>query len=156
MLVVRRNTVALISCLFYSFCSITMVLGNKLLMTGEIGQVGKGAPFSLLMFQSAIVAVVLLMGRALGLFSFESFDCAVAIRWLPLNVLFIGDFLEFSILDVQGMGELRPSAFLSSFEVYGPTVAEGNLLYSGLTDEDWELQETGDLTKETYKLVMTQ
>ena len=74
----------------------------------------------------------------------------------PLNVLFIGDFLEFSILDVQGMGELRPSAFLSSFQVYGPTVAEGNLLYSGLTNEDWELQETGDLSKETYKLVMTQ
>ena len=88
-LVVQRNAVALISCLFYSFCSITMVLGNKLLMTGEIGTVGKGAPFSLLMFQSAIVAVILLVGRALGLFSFEPFDCAVAVRWLPLNVLFI-------------------------------------------------------------------
>ena len=66
MLVVQRNTMALISCVFYSFCSITMVLGNKLLMTGEIGQVGKGAPFSLLMFQSAIVAVVSLLIEPTG------------------------------------------------------------------------------------------
>jgi len=85
--VVLQNTTAVASSLFYSICSISMVLGNKLLMSTF--EPCKQAPFSVLIFQSAVVTVLLLGARALRLVDFPAFDVATALKWLPVNVGFV-------------------------------------------------------------------
>lgn len=87
MAVAKQNAVAIASCLFYSFCSISMVLGNKLLMS-RFGAC-KQAPFGVLAFQSAVVTALLLSARALKVVDFPAFDTATALRWLPVNVGFV-------------------------------------------------------------------
>ena len=85
--VVLQNTTAVASSLFYSICSISMVLGNKLLMSTFAPC--KQAPFSVLIFQSAVVTVLLLGARLLKLVDFPAFDVATALKWLPVNVGFV-------------------------------------------------------------------
>ena len=85
--VVKQQSVAIASCLFYSFCSISMVLGNKLLMS-NFGAC-KQAPFGVLAFQSAVVTLLLLSARALKFVEFPAFDATTALKWLPVNLGFV-------------------------------------------------------------------
>ena len=85
--VIKQQSAAIASCLFYSFCSISMVLGNKLLMS-HFGAC-KHAPFGVLAFQSAVVTVLLLAARAAALVDFPAFDIVTALKWLPVNVGFV-------------------------------------------------------------------
>eukprot|EP01079_Euglenida_sp_SAG-EU17-18_P008571 gene8571-7821_t len=81
------STTAISSCLFYSIYSISMVLGNKFLMSHF--HPCRDAPFALLAFQSVPVCLALLACRAAGLVTWPAFSWNTAWKWLPVNVGFV-------------------------------------------------------------------
>ena len=83
--------VPLLSCTMYTFCSVSMVLANKLISTSLPEEGRKSLPqISVILFQ-CVVAVLLAEGaKFLKIIDYAPFNLAVARQWLPLNLIFIG------------------------------------------------------------------
>ena len=78
---------ALVSCLMYSLCSVSMVLVNKTLMTTY----GYGYPMVLLFFQCCCSLMLLSCANVAGLI--PRFDFKLSrdrvVTWIPVNIFFI-------------------------------------------------------------------
>jgi len=73
----------LMSCLLYSFCSISMVLTNKLLASSL-------PPISLLAMQNLVATVCVMSCKYLGFVEYNDFEWKMAMAWLPVNIIFVG------------------------------------------------------------------
>lgn len=77
---------AFLSCLAYTFCSITMVLANKGLASGY----PKGVDFITIALQSVIAVVLVLACDGLGWIQLGTrFEKEIALKWLPVNSFFV-------------------------------------------------------------------
>lgn len=76
---------AVASCLAYSFFSISMVLANKLVLSGyEVTQT-----FSLLLWQTVCTLALILAARHWNIVHFDAFQPSRAWLWLPVNLCFL-------------------------------------------------------------------
>ena len=81
------NRQAVASSLGYSCASIAMVLLNKALLSSyQVKQ-----PLSLLAWQSGISALLLYAVKWAGLQKIEDLNIETAKKWLPTNLLFLGE-----------------------------------------------------------------
>lgn len=99
-----RRGEAIASCVAYSFCSISMVLANKAL----VSTMQFRSPLLLTFLQNG-VAVLLVVGCGqLGLLEYDKLQAETARKWLPVNVLFtlmlLTSFLRCVPEQCAGMG----------------------------------------------------
>jgi GDP-mannose transporter len=75
-----------LSLIIYSGCSISMILLNKLV----IDTYHLNYPMGLLVLQNGCALLLVAILKKLGLVHYPDFDRKVAMKWLPLTVLFVG------------------------------------------------------------------
>ena len=79
-----------------------MILVNKLVLTAYHWE----APCSLMLFQNAVVTVVVLGLRAMGAVSVDPINLRMCLIWLPVNAIFVAmlvsSFCALQFLQVQG------------------------------------------------------
>lgn len=75
---------AVLSSIAYSFCSISMVLANKMIVSGY----NFDAPFMLCFLQNLVAFLAVYISRAAGAIDAESFNWHKMKLWLPVNVVF--------------------------------------------------------------------
>ncbi|CUG91729.1 lipophosphoglycan biosynthetic protein, putative [Bodo saltans] len=75
-----------LSLIIYSGCSISMILLNKLV----IDTYHLNYPMGLLVLQNGCALLLVAVLKKLGLVHYPDFDRKVAMKWLPLTVLFVG------------------------------------------------------------------
>lgn len=80
----------IILCILYSFCSISMTLSNKYILTVYEFDFN----LFLLILQNGICVLLLLVARKLNWIEFEGLDRKKIINWIPLNILFVGMLLS--------------------------------------------------------------
>ena len=73
------------SCAMYVGSSTLMVLTNKWLAT----TLAINAPLSLLLMQNCVATILVRTFKAFGFVEYADFDTKVALKWLPVNVLFV-------------------------------------------------------------------
>lgn len=80
---------AVLACLLYSFCSVSMVLVNKSLASSYNHFLEKGNLNVLLVIFQAITAVLAVeFSKKMGWVDYPSFDVNTARQWAPVNILF--------------------------------------------------------------------
>lgn len=94
---------AIASCLAYSCCSISMVVANKAILSSyEFNY-----HMVLLFFQTGCSFALTIMWAKLGYFELEPFDMKIAMKWFPVNLLFLGmlfsGYLSLQLLTVPMM-----------------------------------------------------
>ncbi|GBG23893.1 Cullin-3A [Hondaea fermentalgiana] len=117
------------SCLLYSVSSISMVIGNKLILS----TFNFKYEMVLLLAQNLISLSLLRLARALGWYKFEDFELRKALRWFPLNFFFVGmlltGFYSLQLLSVPMMTIFKNSTniivTLGDYLMYGQTVTPG-------------------------------
>lgn len=80
---------AILSCLLYSFCSIAMVITNKII-SASVKDKTLLPQYSIIMFQCLLATIFVRIAKYMGWVEFANFDMNMAKEWLPLNILFIG------------------------------------------------------------------
>jgi len=93
-------SVAVLSCLAYSACSISMTLVNKVILTTYHFKYH----MLLLSYQNGTCVVLLQAAKYMGWIGFESIDKKKLVAWIPLNFLFVGmlltSFFSLNLLSV--------------------------------------------------------
>lgn len=85
------RSMSILSCLLYTAMSVSMVLVNKAISAQLDSEVRKRLPDFSIIFTQCIVAVFLVYGaRLFRIVDFPDFSLATALRWLPVNILFVG------------------------------------------------------------------
>jgi GDP-mannose transporter len=81
---------AMLSCMAYSFCSVSMVVLNKCISSTVDPAVKAQIPnFSVVFFQCLIAVVLVETARFFKVVEYPDFNLETARAWLPLNILFI-------------------------------------------------------------------
>lgn len=85
------STAGVLSCLMYTFCSVSMVLSNKAISTTLSTEARTSLPqLSVILFQCVIAVVLVECAKMLKIVDYPAFSLKTAKSWLPLNILFIG------------------------------------------------------------------
>ena len=83
-----------------------MILVNKLVLTGYHWK----APCSLMLFQNALVTIIVLVLRAVGAVSADPINLRMCLTWLPVNAIFVAmlvtSFCALQFLQVCLFGSL--------------------------------------------------
>ncbi|CAM9139286.1 unnamed protein product, partial [Hapterophycus canaliculatus] len=96
----RLAMVAVMSSLSYSFCSVSMVMSNKLLAFTYKSDMA----FLVVVGQCLVATVLVEMVRRTGHASYDPFNFATAKRWLPVSVFFSAMlFTSFKALEVMNV-----------------------------------------------------
>lgn len=75
---------AMLSSLAYSFCSISMVLANKMIVSGY----DFSAPYMLCFLQNLVAFLAVYLARGAGAIEAEEFNLHKMRLWLPVNIVF--------------------------------------------------------------------
>jgi len=81
----KDTLIAIIACLSYATCSITMTLTNKAMFSTFSFRY----PLCLLMYQHIFTVVFLYLGRKLGYLHYEPLNWTNVKNWYPVNILFL-------------------------------------------------------------------
>ncbi|GET92378.1 lipophosphoglycan biosynthetic protein (lpg2) [Leishmania tarentolae] len=76
---------AVLSVITYSFCSVSMILVNKLIMN----TFDMNFPLGILVLQSGGAVVIVTLAKAARFIEYPAFSLEVAKQWLPLTLLFV-------------------------------------------------------------------
>ena len=86
---------AAMSCVMYSLCSVAMILVNKAIPEFiPIELRWKIPQFSVITFQCFIAVILVELSKRLGYVEYPPFEISTALKWLPVNILFIGMLLS--------------------------------------------------------------
>ncbi|CAJ1992672.1 LPG2 / GDP-Man transporter [Leishmania donovani] len=76
---------AVLAVITYSFCSVSMILVNKLIMNTY----DMNFPFGILVLQTGGALVIVALAKAARFIEYPAFSFDVAKKWLPLTLLFV-------------------------------------------------------------------
>ena len=77
--------------MFYTACSVSMVLSNKAISTSLPEEVREKLPqLSVILFQCLTSVVLVELAKMFKFAEYPSFNLKTARSWLPLNLFFIG------------------------------------------------------------------
>nr|CAJ2472154.1 unnamed protein product [Leishmania braziliensis] len=76
---------AALSVMAYSFCSVSMILVNKLIMNTY----DMNFPFGILLLQTGGALMIVTLAKATRFIDYSAFSLDVAKQWLPLTLLFV-------------------------------------------------------------------
>jgi GDP-mannose transporter len=82
-------TQALIACLMYCLCSLLMTFSNKMILASSPVGYDFRYPSVLLLYQSVFSTFFVYSLKILGLITIEPMVKSMALKWLPVNVLFV-------------------------------------------------------------------
>lgn len=81
----------ILSCLFYTLCSVATVVANKFISFGMEEETKAKIPeLSVILLQCAIAVILVETARFFKWVDYRSFNLDTAKLWLPVNILFIG------------------------------------------------------------------
>ena len=82
---------SVISCVFYTLCSVSMVLLNKAISADMTIEMRHRLPdFAIVLYQCLIAVILVEFARLVGWVEYPLFNFRTAKSWLPLNLLFVG------------------------------------------------------------------
>lgn len=82
---------SVLSCVFYTLCSVSMVLLNKAISADMSIEMRHRLPdFAIVLYQCLIAVVLVEFARLVGWVEYPLFNFRTAKSWLPLNLLFVG------------------------------------------------------------------
>jgi GDP-mannose transporter len=83
--------VGILSCAFYTLCSISTVIANKYISFGMSPEDKEELPeMTVIMLQCLIAVVMVEAAKKMGWVEYAPFNMVTAKEWLPVNLLFIG------------------------------------------------------------------
>lgn len=81
----------ILSIFMYTFCSVSMIIGNKFISTSIPPESKRNLPqISIIAFQCIFAVVFCELARSTKIISYSSFSVSKAKQWLPVNIMFIG------------------------------------------------------------------
>lgn len=81
----------ILSCLMYTFFSVSMVLANKAISQTLSPSVRSHIPqMSVILYQNMLAVFLVQSAKACRLIDYPNFQLSVAYSWLPMNALFVG------------------------------------------------------------------
>lgn len=83
-----KNGKVLGSCVFYSFCSVSMVLANKSLASSYNHLIDGDLNVLLVVFQAIVAVIAVELCKALKWVEYPSFSMETAKEWAPVNICF--------------------------------------------------------------------
>lgn len=82
---------SIMSCVFYTLCSVAMVLLNKAISADMSPELKHKLPdFAIVLYQCLIAVVLVELARLMGFVEYPLFNLRTARSWLPVNLLFVG------------------------------------------------------------------
>ena len=81
----------ILSIFMYTFCSVSMILGNKFISTSIPPESKSNLPqITIIAFQCVLAVVFSEVARSMRIINYSSFSFIKAKQWLPVNIMFIG------------------------------------------------------------------
>jgi len=85
------NINGILSIFMYTFCSVSMILGNKFISTSIPPESKSNLPqISIIAFQCMSAVIFSEFARSAKIINYSSFSYNKAKQWLPVNIMFIG------------------------------------------------------------------
>lgn len=82
---------SIMSCIFYTICSVSMVLVNKAISANMTVEMRHKLPdFAIVLYQCLIAVVLVEFARLFNIVEYPLFNLRTAKSWLPVNILFVG------------------------------------------------------------------
>lgn len=87
---VVNNLSAMLSCLMYSGCSVSMVLINKAIPYTVAGKSKEPLPdTAIILFQCVIAVILLIIAKLFKVVDYPELQWSIVKQWIPVNIFFL-------------------------------------------------------------------